>query len=55
MNKIPNKKNETKKDKTQEDKSAIKEQAINIKETDGQHVNHQVKDKREKHEPRDNA
>ncbi|WP_452224381.1 hypothetical protein [Lacinutrix chionoecetis] len=34
-----------------------KEQAINKKgsQADGKEINHQVKDKREKHQPRDNA
>ncbi|MGJ8591167.1 MAG: hypothetical protein ACSHXF_01390 [Aquaticitalea sp.] len=48
-------KNSNKIDKSEKNESAIKEQAINKKETDGRDINHQVKDKREKHQPRDNA
>lgn len=31
------------------------ENAINHRETDGKEINHQVKDRREIHQPRDNA
>ena len=55
MNKIPNQKDDTKKDDTQNDTSSMSEHAINKKETDGRDINYQVKDKREKHQPRDNA
>ncbi len=48
-------KNSNKKDTPEPNESAMKEQAINKKETDGRDINHQVKDKREKHQPRDNA
>jgi hypothetical protein len=48
-------KNSNNKDKNEKNESAISEQAINKKETDGRDINHQVKDKREKHQPRDNA
>ena len=39
------------------DKRSIKENAINKKgvPSDGAEINHQVKDKRENHQPRDNA
>ncbi|WP_189702580.1 hypothetical protein [Subsaximicrobium wynnwilliamsii] len=38
-------------------KQGLKEQAINIKEkaSDGKEINPQVKQKQEKHQPRDNA
>ncbi len=48
-------KNSNKIDKSEDIESAIKEQAINKRETDGRDINHQVKDKREKHQPRNNA
>ena len=48
-------KNSNKFDTSEQKNSAIKEQAINKKETDGRDINHQVADKREKHQPRDNA
>ena len=37
------------------EKTSLKEQAINHKETDGKDVNPQVQQKRQKHQPRDNA
>jgi hypothetical protein len=35
------------------EKTSKKEQAINLEETQGKKINHQVKDKREHHQPRD--
>jgi hypothetical protein len=35
------------------EKTRKKEQAINLEETHGKKINHQVKDKREQHQPRD--
>lgn len=35
------------------EKISKKEQAINLEQTHGEKINHQVKDKREHHEPRD--
>ena len=43
MNKIPNQKDETQKSDKKKDESAMKEQAINKRETDGRDINHQVK------------
>ncbi len=43
------------KDKSEKKETAIKEQAINQKETDGRDINQQQKGKRETHQPRDNA
>ncbi len=37
------------------EKTSKKEQAINIGETQGKEINHQIKDKKEIHQPRDNA
>lgn len=34
---------------------SISEQAINHKETDGKKINHQVEQRQEIHQPRDNA
>lgn len=39
---------------TNPEKTGKKEQAINHEATQGQKINHQVKDKREHTEPRDN-
>ena len=39
----------------QDKKTSLKEKAINKKETQGKKINHQVEQKREQHEPRDNA
>ncbi len=36
------------------EKTSKKEQAINLRETHGREINHQVKDKREHQQPRDN-
>ena len=41
--------------KPEKKKQRKKEEAINQKATDGEEVNDQVKKKREKHQPRDNA
>ncbi len=43
------------KNKIQKNKQSLEEQAINHKETDGKEVNPQVKQRREKHQPRDTA
>ncbi|WP_197052673.1 hypothetical protein [Psychroserpens sp. Hel_I_66] len=45
------------KNKEKEDvkKTGISENAINKKEVDGRDINHQQKDRREIHQPRDNA
>ncbi|MEO6347187.1 MAG: hypothetical protein ABIO60_04675 [Aquaticitalea sp.] len=47
----------TNKKNQKEDKQSTKEQAINMKEktSDGKEINPQVKQKQEKHQPRDNA
>lgn len=37
------------------DKQGLKEQAIDESATHGEKINHQVKDKREHHQPRDTA
>ena len=37
------------------DKQSLKEQAIDESATHGKKINHQVKDKREQHQPRDTA
>lgn len=37
------------------DEQSTAEQAINKKKTEGKKINHQVEDKRESHQPRDNA
>lgn len=39
----------------QEEKTSLREQAINKEKTQGKKINHQVKQQREQHEPRDNA
>lgn len=44
-----------KENKIEKNKQSIGEQAINHKETDGKKINHQVKQRQEKHQPRDNA
>ena len=44
-----------KKDKTEKKDTRIAEKAINKKEVDGRDINHQQKDRREKHQPRDNT
>ncbi len=43
------------KNKIQKDKQSIGEKAINHKESDGKDINHQEKQRKEKHQPRDNA
>lgn len=35
------------------EKTSKKEQAINLEESHGKEINHQVKDKKEHHQPRD--
>ncbi|WP_179009121.1 hypothetical protein [Winogradskyella forsetii] len=47
--------NKDKNDKQEKNETSIAESAINKKEVDGRDINHQVKDRREKHQPRDNA
>ena len=49
--------NENKEDNLIEksDKQSLKEQAIDESATHGKKINHQVKDKREQHQPRDTA
>lgn len=37
----------------EEKDTSLREQAINKEKTQGKQINHQVKDKREHHEPRD--
>lgn len=37
------------------EKTSKKEQAINMEETHGKKINHQVADKREHHQPRDSV
>ncbi|MBQ0735678.1 hypothetical protein [Aquimarina celericrescens] len=46
-----------KKDNIKQEQDSIKENAINIKqkEADGREINHQEKNRREIHQPRDNA
>ncbi|MGB6152746.1 MAG: hypothetical protein WBG48_12205 [Pricia sp.] len=44
-----------KSNKIEKDKTSLGEKAINHNETDGKDINHQVKQRREKHQPRDNA
>ncbi len=43
------------KNKIEKNKQSIGEQAINHKETDGKDVNQQIKQRKEKHQPRDTA
>lgn len=43
------------KEKLNKEKTSLKEQAINHKETDGKAINHQVQQRKEKHQPRDTA
>ena len=42
-------------DKLEKNETSISEQAINKKESDGRDINHQIKDRQEIHQPRDNA
>ena len=46
---------ENHKNEVEKEKQSIGEQAINHKKTDGKKVNHQVKQRQAKHQPRDNA
>ncbi|WP_164076167.1 hypothetical protein [Flavimarina sp. Hel_I_48] len=39
----------------QNNKTSLKEQAINKEKTQGKDINHQVKEQREQHQPRDTA
>lgn len=43
------------KNELENEKTSLKEQAINQKETDDRAINYQEKQRREKHQPRDNA
>ncbi|WP_164510828.1 hypothetical protein [Nonlabens xiamenensis] len=43
----------TTKDSPNPEKTSKKEQAINLEATHGKDINHQVKDKKEHHQPRD--
>ncbi|MGB5983129.1 MAG: hypothetical protein WBG46_13385 [Nonlabens sp.] len=43
----------SKEDNVNPEKTSKKEQAINLEETHGKKINHQVKDKREHNQPRD--
>ena len=47
--------NPDKKEKEESKITGLSENAINKKEVDGRDINHQQKDKREIHQPRDNA
>jgi len=47
--------NADKNDKQENNETSISEQAINKKEVDGKDINHQQKERREIHQPRDNA
>lgn len=40
-------------DRANPEKTSKREQAINLEETHGEKINHQVQDKRQHHEPRD--
>ena len=44
-----------KKNKIEKDTTSLGEKAINHKESTGRDVNHQVQQRKEKHQPRDNA
>ena len=46
---------ENKKERIKKQKQSLSEQAINHRETEGVDINHQEKQRREKHQPRDNA
>jgi len=46
---------ESKKNQDQENKTSLREQAINKEKTQGKDINHQVKEQREQHQPRDTA
>jgi len=43
------------KEQINKEKQGLSEQAINHRETDGVDINQQQKQRREKHQPRDNA
>lgn len=43
------------KNKIDKEKQGLSEQAINHRETEGVDINYQEKQRREKHQPRDNA
>ncbi len=43
------------KENLKKEKTSLKKQAINHKETDGKAINHQIQQRREKHQPRDTA
>lgn len=47
--------NDKKNDKKEKNETSIAETAINKKEVDGRDINHQQKERREIHQPRDNA
>lgn len=47
--------NKDKNDKQEQNETSISESAINKKEVDGKAVNPQQKERREIHQPRDNA
>jgi len=48
-------KNEKLKEEDRKNDQSLKEQAINKTTQDGEDINHQVKERREKHLPRDTA
>ena len=45
----------TKDNNVNPEKTSKREQAINLEETHGKKINHQVKDKQEHHQPRDSV
>ena len=47
--------NNDKTNKQEQKETSISESAINKKEVDGRDINHQQKERREIHQPRDNA
>ncbi|MFL1896390.1 hypothetical protein ACJRPK_11860 [Aquimarina sp. 2-A2] len=46
---------DTSEKKLAQEKQSKKEQAINLDETQGKKINHQEKQRKEQHQPRDNA
>ncbi len=44
-----------KQEELENEKTSLKEQAINHNETDGREINQQQQQRRQKHQPRDNA
>lgn len=48
-------KNDTENQQTKKDNKSLREQAINQEETQGKEINHQVEQRKEQHQPRDNA